>query len=157
MMTVRRAEEKDIPVLKTLLMEVLNIHAQGRPDIFVPNTTKYTDEELVKMISDPRTPIFVYDEDGTVLGYAFCIYKERAHSNNMTDIRTLFIDDLCVDAAARGKHVGESLYHYVKDYARANGFYHVTLNVWSFNEKAIGFYEAMGLKPMEYVMEEVLK
>lgn len=138
-------------------MEVLNIHAQGRPDIFVPNTTKYTDEELVKMISDPRTPIFVYDEDGTVLGYAFCIYKERAHSNNMTDIRTLFIDDLCVDAAARGKHVGESLYHYVKDYARANGFYHVTLNVWSFNEKAIGFYEAMGLKPMEYVMEEVLK
>ena len=156
-MTVRRAEEKDILVLKTLLMEVLNIHAQGRPDIFVPNTTKYTDEELVKMISDPRTPIFVYDEDGTVLGYAFCIYKERAHSNNMTDIRTLFIDDLCVDAAARGKHVGESLYHYVKDYARANGFYHVTLNVWSFNEKAIGFYEAMGLKPMEYVMEEVLK
>ena len=156
-MTVRRAEEKDIPVLKTLLMEVLNIHAQGRPDIFVTNTTKYTDEELVKMISDPRTPIFVYDEDGTVLGYAFCIYKERAHSNNMTDIRTLFIDDLCVDAAARGKHVGESLYHYVKDYARANGFYHVTLNVWSFNEKAIGFYEAMGLKPMEYVMEEVLK
>lgn len=156
-MTVRRAEEKDIPVLKTLLMEVLNIHAQRRPDIFVPNTTKYTDEELVKMISDPRTPIFVYDEDGTVLGYAFCIYKERAHSNNMTDIRTLFIDDLCVDAAARGKHVGESLYHYVKDYARANGFYHVTLNVWSFNEKAIGFYEAMGLKPMEYVMEEVLK
>lgn len=156
-MTVRKAEAKDIPVLKTLLMEVLNIHAQGRPDIFVPNTTKYTDEELVKMISDPRTPIFVYDEDGTVLGYAFCIYKERAHSNNMTDIRTLFIDDLCVDAAARGKHVGESLYHYVKDYARANGFYHVTLNVWSFNEKAIGFYEAMGLKPMEYVMEEVLK
>lgn len=156
-MTVRKAEEKDIPVLKTLLMEVLNIHAQGRPDIFVPNTTKYTDEELVKMTSDPRTPIFVYDEDGTVLGYAFCIYKERAHSNNMTDIRTLFIDDLCVDAAARGKHVGESLYHYVKDYARANGFYHVTLNVWSFNEKAIGFYEAMGLKPMEYVMEEVLK
>ena len=156
-MTVRRAEEKDIPVLKTLLMEVLNIHAQGRPDIFVPNTTKYTDEELVKMISDPRTPIFVYDEDGTVLGYAFCIYKERAHSNNMTDIRTLFIDDLCVDAAARGKHVGESLYHYVKDYARANGFYHVALNVWSYNAKAIGFYEAMGLKPMEYVMEEVLK
>ena len=156
-MTVRRAEEKDIPVLKTLLMEVLNIHAQGRPDIFVPNTTKYTDEELVKMISDPRTPVVVYDEDGTVLGYGFCIYKERAHSNIMTDIRTLFIDDLCVDAAARGKHVGESLYHYVKDYARANGFYHVTLNVWSFNEKAIGFYEAMGLKPMEYVMEEVLK
>lgn len=156
-MTVRKAEEKDIPVLKKLLMEVLNIHAQGRPDIFVPNTTKYTDEELVKIISDPKTPIFVYDEDGTVLGYAFCIYKERAHSNNMTDIRTLFIDDLCVDAAARGKHVGESLYHYVKDYARANGFYHVTLNVWSFNEKAIGFYEAMGLKPMEYVMEEVLK
>lgn len=156
-MTVRKAEEKDIPVLKKLLMEVLNIHAQGRPDIFAPNTTKYTDEELVKIISDPKTPIFVYDEDGTVLGYAFCIYKERAHSNNMTDIRTLFIDDLCVDAAARGKHVGESLYHYVKDYARANGFYHVTLNVWSFNEKAIGFYEAMGLKPMEYVMEEVLK
>lgn len=155
-MTVRRAEERDIVTLKKFLMEVLNIHAQGRPDIFVPDTTKYTDEELVEMIHNPDTPIFVYDDNGQVLGYAFCMFRKRVHSTNMTDIRTLFVDDLCVDQNARGKHVGESIYAYVKNFARENGCYNVTLNVWSFNAKAIGFYEAMGMKPMEYVMEDIL-
>ena len=157
-MKIRRAEEKDIPAVEKLLNEVLEIHAGIRPDIFIAGTTKYTPEELKKMFADENDLIYVaVDDRDEVLGYAFCCKESRPFSHNMVQFTSLFIDDLCVDAAARGKHVGESLFHYVKDYARANGFYHVTLNVWSFNEKAIGFYEAMGLKPMEYVMEEVLK
>ena len=43
-MRIRRAEEKDIPRLHELLGQVLQIHADIRPDIFIPGTTKYTDE-----------------------------------------------------------------------------------------------------------------
>ena len=41
-MTVRKAEEKDITRIIELLGQVLQIHADIRPDIFIPNTTKYT-------------------------------------------------------------------------------------------------------------------
>ena len=34
-MTIRKAKEKDIPRLLDLLSQVLEIHAQIRPDIFV--------------------------------------------------------------------------------------------------------------------------
>ncbi len=157
-MKIRMAEEKDIPALQKLLMEVLNIHAKGRPDIFIPDTTKYTYDELLSMIKDPSTPVFTaVDENDEVMGYAMTIIKKRVHDNNMHDVMTLFIDDLCVDQACRGKHAGHALYDAVCDWAKDRGFYNVTLNVWSFNEPAIRFYRSLGMKPMEYVMEQILE
>ena len=40
-MTIRKAEEKDIPRITELLEQVLQIHADIRHDIFIPGTTKY--------------------------------------------------------------------------------------------------------------------
>jgi ribosomal protein S18 acetylase RimI-like enzyme len=155
---IRQAEEKDIPGIRELLRQVLNLHAQGRPDLFIPERTKYTDDELKAMLKDPTLPIFVYiDEKGQMLGYAFCQLQHRLHANNMTDITTLFVDDICVDEKARGRDIGKALYEHVRSYAREKGCYHITLNVWSFNTHAQGFYEKMGMKPMETVMEEILK
>lgn len=155
-MPIRKAEEHDIPALESLLSQVLQIHADARPDLFLPHTAKYTTDELKDMLQDPRFPIFVDEEGGKVLGYAFCQLQHRLHPTNMTDIQTLFIDDLCVDQGARGKHVGKSLYRHVRRYAKEQGCYHVTLNVWSFNRNAISFYRHMGMEPMEYVMEDIL-
>ena len=90
------------------------------------------------------------------LGYAFCVYQQFVNSNNMTDVRTLYIDDLCVDEASRGQHIGEALYHHVLDFARREGFYRVTLNVWACNPKAMGFYEHLGLVPYHIGMEQIL-
>lgn len=45
-MNIRRANEKDIPRLVELLEQVLQIHADIRPDIFIPGTTKYTNDEF---------------------------------------------------------------------------------------------------------------
>ena len=58
-MNIRRAEEKDIPRIIELLKQVLQIHADIRPDIFISGTTKYTTDELVKMINDDKKPIYV--------------------------------------------------------------------------------------------------
>jgi len=154
---IRRAEDKDIPRIADLLLQVLGVHAAGRPDIFIPNTRKYTDDELKAIIADDERPVFVYaDENDTVQGYAFCIFEEIKGANNMHDMKTLYIDDICVDAAQRRKHIAQSLYEYVTAYAREAGCYHVTLNVWELNPGAKAFYEKMGMKPLKTVMEEIL-
>lgn len=156
-MNIRRAKEKDIPRLMELLGQVLQIHADIRPDIFIAGTTKYTKEELLTMIKDDTKPIFVAaDEGDTCVGYAFCQLKEQPFSNNMVPFTSLFIDDLCVDASTRGQHVGESLFAYVKNEAKRLGCYEVTLNVWSGNTSAEKFYEKMGLKTKERQMEYIL-
>ena len=156
-MQVRRAQEKDMERIDALLMQVERIHHEGRPDLFRVGRKKYTDEELRKLIHDDSRPILVaVDEKDGVMGYAFCIFQQYQNHNIMTDIKTLYIDDLCVDEAIRGRHIGKALYGSVLELAREQGCYNVTLNVWSCNESAMKFYEACGLKPQKVGMEVIL-
>ena len=156
-MTIRRANEKDIPRIIDLLGQVLEIHAEIRPDIFIPGTTKYTDAELSEMLKDDLKPIYVAtDENDTCVGYAFCQIQEQPFSNNMVQFKSLFIDDLCVDKNTRGQHIGEKLFEHVKSEAKRLGCYEVTLNVWAGNTSAEKFYEKMGLKTKERQLEYIL-
>ncbi len=129
-MNIRRAEMSDTNSINRLLSEVLEVHHQGRPDLFKGGVKKYTDSELAEIIVDDSRPIFVYENNGSVLGYAFCVFQQHINNNILTDIKTLYIDDLCVDEMARGQHIGKQLYEYVLEFAKTSGCYNVTLNVW---------------------------
>lgn len=156
-MKIERAQENDMNGINRLLYQVLMVHHNGRPDLFMADAKKYTDEELKNLIADDQKPIFVAkDEQGEVLGYAFCAYQQHLNHNILTDIKTLYIDDLCVDETIRGQHIGKQLYEYVLSYGKQNGCYNVTLNVWSCNESAMKFYEKCGMKPQKVGMEIIL-
>jgi len=157
MSVVRRAQDSDIPEIMELLVQVDMVHHNGRPDLFKGPATKYSEEELSEIIKKDDTPVFVYvSDEGKVLGHAFCIYKQIVGDNVLTDIKTLYIDDICVHEIARGKHVGTALYDYVINHAKEEGFYNVTLNVWSCNPTAEKFYEALGMVPQKVGMEKIL-
>lgn len=153
---IRRATAADIPVIDKLLYQVHKVHSDLRPDLFKAGAKKYTDGELKAILADDGTPVFVAQRDGAVLGYAFCVHKQLIGDNNMTDIKTLYIDDLCVDENVRGGHIGRALYEYVLDYARASGCYNVTLNVWAGNDNAMKFYGSVGLGVQKIGMEKIL-
>lgn len=154
---IRKAEERDIPRIIELLGQVLQIHADIRPDIFIPGTTKYTVDELKALLKNKENPIYVAVNKADVcVGYAFCQLREQPFSNNMVPFKSLFIDDLCVDQQERGQHIGESLFNYVKNEAKRLGCYEVTLNVWTGNTSAEKFYEKMGMKTKERQMEYIL-
>lgn len=156
-MEIRRAKEQDMDGINKLLLQVCLVHHKGRPDLFKYGAKKYTDDQLKAIIQDDSRPIFTaVDEGGIVLGYAFCIFQQHIGNNALTDIKTLYIDDLCVDENIRGKHIGSKLYEYVLAFAKENGCYNVTLNVWTCNEPAMKFYQACGLKPQKIGMETIL-
>ena len=154
---IRRAQKADMDGINRLLQQVLMIHHNGRPDLFKPNAKKYTDEELLTILYDDNRPIFVaVDDENRLAGYAFCIFIQHVNNNILTDVKSLYIDDLCVDEDLRGHHIGSSLYDFVVAFARDNGCYNLTLNVWSCNESAMKFYEKCGLKPQKIGMEKIL-
>lgn len=156
-MLIRRAKEKDIPKIHDLLVQVCMVHHKGRPDLFKMGQQKYTDGQLIEMLADDSRPIFVaVDGEDMVLGYAFCIFEQYLDHNVLTDVKTLYIDDLCVDEKLRGQHIGKELYDYVVDFARKSGCYNLTLNVWSCNPPAMKFYESCGLKPQKVHLETIL-
>lgn len=153
---IRRATSADKPRLEDLLSQVLEVHHNARPDLFKSGTRKYTSEELEAIISDDERPIFVAESDGEVLGYAFCVFQMYVNNNILTDVKTLYVDDLCVDEKARGRGIGRELYNFAVGYAKETGCYNLTLNVWADNTSALGFYEALGLHKQKIGMELIL-
>ena len=168
---VRRAGEQDIEGIMRLLVQVNMVHHNGRPDLFNGPTTKYSESELADILQNENAPVFVCvkkndDEnadipvngDGeAVLGHAFCIMQEHTGERMIPDMKTLYIDDICVEEHARGLHVGTRLYQHAEEFARISGCYNVTLNVWECNPGARAFYEAMGMSVQKTGMEKVLR
>ena len=153
-MTVRNAREKDIPKMIELLQQVLEIHAALQPNIFLSGTTKYSVEELKELLEDPRKPIYVaVDEEDQVLGYAFCQLICHEKSANTREYNSIYIDDLCVDEASRGRHIGKALFGKVKEYATSKGCHNITLHVWECNPAARAFYESMRMSVQFTSME----
>lgn len=154
---IRFAVASDQNDLLRLLDQVLEVHHQARPDLFKSNARKYTASELEEILQDPSRPIFVFEnEEGNVCGYAFCIVQQHLNNNILTPVKTLYIDDLCVDQDARHQRIGHQLYHAVVQYAREHGFYNVTLNVWADNQSALAFYRSLGLQEQKIGMEQIL-
>ena len=155
-MEIRFAIPEDVPGILELLRQVGQVHHQGRPDIFRADAQKYGPSQVLAMLDKAETPIFVAVEDGNVLGYCFCQMKTYYRDSVIVDHTTCYIDDLCIDENARGKHIGSALYEAVCRYAKNRDCYSITLNVWSCNPGAMQFYEKLGLKPQKVGMEAIL-
>ena len=157
MSNIRRGTVTDIPAINHLLGQVLMVHHIGRPDLFKEIGQKYTDDELANIIQDDENPVFVFeDDDGQVIGHCFCQTQVVNEGPSRYGIKTLYIDDLCIDEEARGKKVGTKLYEYTKQYAKDNGYFNVTLHAWECNPNAVAFYKSLGLTIQQYTMEEIL-
>ena len=157
MNSIRRTCDEDIDRIEELLEQVRAVHHDIRPDLFRDKGVKYGPYQLKQMISDRKYVLFSsVDDNGVVEGYTICIVQEHVGDGALNDMKTLYIDDLCVDERCRGKHIGKGLYEHVLEYARENGFYNVTLNAWNGNDRAVGFYERCGMKVQKYGMEVIL-
>ena len=155
-MDIRFATEGDIPGLLALLLQVGQVHHDIRPDIFPENTLKYQENDLKELLKDPLRPVFVAMEGDLVAGYCFCIFQEVRGDSVLCDRKTLYIDDLCLDENVRGSGIAKALYEKACQFARESGCQAVTLNVWRGNDRAMAFYEKMGMKPQKIGMETIL-
>ncbi len=155
-MEIRLADNTDIPGMIGLLKQVGEVHHQIRPDLFRAGAQKYNEADLAQLLKDPKRPIFVAVED-TMLGYCFCIIEEVMGNPVLCDVKSLYIDDLCVEETCRGQGVASKLYAHVCAYAKAIGCRSITLNVWCGNEGAMRFYESRGMKPRKIYMEATLE
>ena len=154
---VRKAESGDNSGIIKLLLQIADLHHEGRPDIFKKGSQKYNKDEFEDILKDEKRPVFVAaDESGNVLGYCFCIVNDFAEHAVLNDCKSLYIDDLCVDEGCRGQGVGHKIFAEVKEYAKQIGVYNIDLNVWDFNEGAVKFYESCGFATQRRRMEMVL-
>ena len=153
---IRKATHNDIPRILELLSQVNDVHAEGRPDFFIKGKRKYNEEDLLKIINDDTTPVFVCEENDDIKGYAFCVIQDLSQCDNLCPDKSLYIDDICVDENYRRHGVGKKLYEHVVQFAKEEKCFNITLNVWEKNPGAQAFYESMGMTVQKVCMEQII-
>ena len=156
-MDIRKAEQKDIKRIIELLVQINELHAKGRPDIFKMSVSKFSENELMEIIKDGnRVSLVAVDDNDYVVGYAICKYRIENGEGLLLPSKSLWLEDLCVDESIRGQGIGTVLFDAVEKIAKENDCDSITLNVWSFNEKAKDFYDMHGMKPQRTILEKII-
>lgn len=87
--------------------------------------------------------IVVSDDDGTILGWAYAGDRR----NEDLDDSWAEVWAFYMDPRQWGKGAGRAMWTWTMDHLRSRGFANVYVHVLVDNQRAIGFYEAMGLQP----------
>lgn len=155
-MQIRTIAKKDFAEMQRLMEQVHQLHAKHRPDIY--STTSGFDAEYFESIcTDAHTIALVAHETEHAL-CGFCIVTLRAPSCNRSvrKRKVAYLEDLCVDVAYQKRGIGKALLLQAKLLAKQRGAQVLEGMVWSFNDNAMRFYEAMGMTPRSVILEQKL-
>lgn len=143
-MTIRRANENGIPRIIDLLGQVLQIHAEIRPDIFIPGTTKYMDAELSEMLKDGSKPIYVAASGRELYYHTW----EKSGSTHYYEVDFLISDGSKIDALEI-KSSGTGKHESIKEFCRK--FSQNINRAYLISQKDSGNEENLLLKPFYLV------
>ena len=152
-MSVRFAKENELERVNELRRQVNELHVAGRPDIFKPGFPKELSDHVYTIRNDPKQRIVVCERGGLICGFAVLNHITRPETPFMFERDYLDIDEFCVDEQYRRQGVGSELIAFIREYAKAQGFSKVELNMWEFNTNALEFYEANGFQTYRRYME----
>lgn len=152
-MTVRFANETDLPAVNRLRMQVNELHVTGRPETFRPGFPPELADHVYTVFRDPDRDILVAEEEGEIRGFAVLHEIRRPENPFMFERHFLDVDEFGVDEAYRRRGVGRALIERAKAIARDRGFDRLELNMWEFNQGALEFYEALGFETYRRYME----
>ena len=133
-MNVRAATPEDLDVLMSLV-ERLESELPTLPYAEDP-----AERERGKVEDMVRAGVaLVAEEDGQAIGYALARFGDHGPT-------TVYVSDLWVDEAARGRGLGRELLRRISEEAAVRGTTHVLLDVDSRNVDALTFYRRLGFE-----------
>ncbi|MBQ7699562.1 MAG: GNAT family N-acetyltransferase [Clostridia bacterium] len=156
-MIIEKAKKEQAKEIVTLLKYICEVHRKGRPDVFISGQPKYDEEAVCRLIDDENYRLVAATEDGYVIGYMIAKIVENESGPHIKTVKTLYIDDICVDKRYAHKGVGTALFEEAKRIGKGSGCERIDLNVWAFNGAAIEFYKKMGMSVSRMSMEYKLQ
>ena len=131
---IRKAESRDVPRMLALVRELATFE-KG------PEAVTVTEEHMREAGFGPR-PVWVgwvAEAEGLVQGMAVCYERYSTWRG-----RCLYLEDIVVTEAARGRRIGERLFKACASYALQQGHHHMLWQVLDWNTEAMRFYVRLG-------------
>lgn len=150
---VRFAKEEDLLQINEIRRQVNDLHAEGRPDIFKPEFKGEITGMAAAYMQREDCSVAVCEREGKICGFAMLRDITRPENAYMHARRYLDVDEFGVDASCRRQGVGHEMMQWLRSHAKDRGFDRLELNMWSFNEGALAFYEQEGFITYRRYME----
>ena len=155
-MAIRFAEEKDLARVNDLRRQVNELHVKGKPDVFKPGFCRELEDYVNVIFADESQRIVVAERDGAICGFVVLHHIRKPENPFMFERDFLDIDEFAVDERYRRRGVATEMVAFIRDWAKAQGFKRLELNMWEFNQGALQFYEAAGFSTYRRYMEMFL-
>ena len=138
-LTLRPGRADDAPLVLALVRELAEYER-------APEACHATEAALRDTLfgAAPQAEVVVAEWDGAPAGFALFFHNYSTWEAR----RGLYLEDLFVRPAFRGRGVGRALLEHLARVAVARGCGRFEWSVLDWNEPAIGFYRALGARPM---------
>jgi len=139
-LTIREATRADVPLILTFIRELAEYEK-------LLHEVEATEADLAETLfgSTPRAEVVIAESDGSPVGFALFFHNYSTFAGRPG----IYLEDLYVRPAARGKGVGRALLAHLADLALARGCARLEWAVLDWNRAAIAFYESLGARAMD--------
>ncbi len=98
--------------------------------------------------------VTVLETDNKIAGICKWQISVCKKNDTLSDRTFAFVTDIFICEEYRHSGYGKQLFNKVCELAKKKGATAIELNVWNFNENAVGFYNHLGLTPQRTIMEK---
>jgi ribosomal protein S18 acetylase RimI-like enzyme len=145
---IRRANDSDAATISSLNADVQALHAAALPWRFKPpGAETFPPAAAAALLANPDNLVFVAEVESVPVGYAYAEIMRRAETPFCYAYEMVYLHHISVRPAHRGRGIGETLLAAVRSAAAARDISLLTLDVWSFNKAARGFFRRCGFAP----------
>lgn len=137
------ARESDWEAIKRLSVQIHDLHAAWRPDLYFHCDEPYPRENFLEDIRNRM--VYTAKFGGVVAGYVILSILQKGGPGTV-EYKAMRLDSICVDEAVRGQGIGKVMVSDVRALARAFGCREVILSVHPENDLAVGFYQKCGFR-----------
>ena len=137
------AREIDWPSVNRLSVQIHDLHAAWRPDIYYHHAEPYPKSQFLNDIQNRC--VYVAKIDTGVVGYVVISIAAKA-GPGVVQQKIMRIESICVDEPFRGHGIGKSMINDVWALGKAFGCDKIILGVHPENDKAVGFYQKCGFQ-----------
>ncbi len=135
------ATENDWQAVKGLSVQIHDLHAAWRPDLYCHIEEPYPHEKFLADIKNRM--VYVAKLQDQVVGYVILSLGLKA-GPGVVECKLLRLESICVDEAFRHQGIGKSMVAGVRALAKAFGCREVLLGVHPENDTAVAFYQKCG-------------
>lgn len=150
---VRSATLEEAEKVNEIREQVLQVHANGRRDIFKSCFNSDLKNYIYKFYENENADVLICERDKIICGFACVEFVNKPESPYSYSRKYFHIEEFGVHKNCRRQGVGTELFKYIKQLANKNGYTRLELDMWEFNTDALKFYESLGFKTYRRYME----